>query len=172
LGERLRKRLSEPTGTRSANVWEAEADGQLYVVAVGQMSNIDWPWQLVVTVPKTRQLEPASESTIILIGVIGLATLFACAIGYAMSRAIGVPMAQLLTNAWLARNGNIELMEDVNTGSKEIAEIDEVLKEFARRRRKGPLATMASASERSNNRGRWCDALCNRASSRTRMHAF
>jgi nitrogen fixation/metabolism regulation signal transduction histidine kinase len=96
--------------------------------------------------------EPASASTIILIGVIGLAAL--CAVGYAMSRAIGVPMAQLLTNAQLARNGNIELMEDVNTSSREIGELDEILKEFARlQRRKGPLAATASSSERSNNSG-------------------
>ena len=154
LGERVRKRLSEPAGMRSANVWEAEADGRQYLVAVGQMSNIDWPWQLVVTVPKTRQLEPASESTIILIGAMGLATLFSFAIGYAMSRAIGAPITRLLTNAQLARNGNIELMTDVNAGSRELEEIDEILKEFAtQRRRKGPLATTASASERSNNSG-------------------
>ncbi len=148
------KRLSEPAGTRSANVWEMEANGQYYFVAVGQMSNIDWPWQLVVTVPRTRQLEPASQSTIILIGAIGLATLFACAIGYAMSRSIGAPMARLLTNAQLARNGNIELMEDVNSGSREIDETDKILKELAtQRRRGGPLATAAPASERSNNTG-------------------
>lgn len=146
------KRLSELTSARSASVWEEEADGQHYFVAVGQMSNIDWPWQLVVTVPKTRQLEPASKTTVILIGVIGLATLLACAIGYAMSRAIGAPVTQLHTNAQLARNGNIELMADVNSGSREIDEIDEILKEFAtERRRKGPLATTASSSERSSN---------------------
>ena len=150
LDERVRKGF----GTRSANVWEADADGQNYFVAVGRMSNIDWPWQLVVTVPRARQLEPASGSTIILIGVIGLAALFACVVGYAMSRAVGAPMAQLLTNAQLARNGNIELMEDVNTGSREIGEIDEILKEFAMlRRRKGPLAATASSSERTNNSG-------------------
>ena len=154
LDETVRKRLSEPVGTRSANVWEAEADGQHYFVAVGQMSNLEWPWQLIVTVPKTRQMEPAAESTAVMIGVIGLATLFACAVGYAMSRAIGAPMIQLLTNAQLARNGNIELMEDVNTGSKEIGEINEILKEFAtQRRHKGPLATTASSSERPNNSG-------------------
>jgi Cache domain len=154
LDERVRQRLSDPTGTRSANVWEAEADGQHYFVAVGQMSNIDWPWQLVVTVPKTWQLKPASGSTIILIGVIGLATLVACVIGYAVSRTIGAPMAQLLTNAQLARNGNIELMTDVNTGSREIDEINKILKDFATQpHRKGPLATTASSSERSNNSG-------------------
>jgi hypothetical protein len=150
LEERVRKRFSEPTGTRSANVWEAEAGGQNYFVAVGQMSNIDWPWQLVVTVPKTRQLEAVSEITIILIGVIGLAALFACAIGYAISRAIGAPMTQLLTNAQLARNGNIELMADVKSGSKEIDEVAEILKEFAMQQRKKPLST-ASYSETSKS---------------------
>src|SRR5262249_38489372 len=116
---KARRPSSSPTGKGSANAWEAEADGQRYFVAVGQMSNIDWPWQLVVTVPKTRQLEPASESTMILIGVLGLATLLACAIGYAMSRAIGGPVTKLLENAQHARSGNIELMEDVKTGSRE-----------------------------------------------------
>jgi hypothetical protein len=139
LDESIRKRLSEPTGTRSANVWEAEQGGQHYFVAVGQMSNVDWPWHLVVTVPKTGQLDPSSESTVILIGVIGLATLFACAVGYAMSRVIGAPIAQLLTNAQLAHKGNIEFMAGVNTGSREIAEIDKILKELAaQRHRAGP----------------------------------
>jgi Cache domain len=146
------KRLSALTGARSASVWEEEADGQHYLVAVGQMSNIDWPWQLVVTVPKTRQLEPASKTTIILIGVIGLATLFGCVIGYAMSRTIGGPLTKLLTNAQLARNGNIELMADVNSGSHEIDKIDGILREFAtERRRRGLSAKTASASEGPSN---------------------
>jgi hypothetical protein len=116
------------------------------------MSNIDWPWQVVVTVPKTQQLEPASKTTITLIGVIGLATLLGCAIGYAMSRAIGAPVTKLLANAQLARNGNIELMTDVNSGSQEIDKIDGILKEFAtERRRRGPSAKTASASEGSSN---------------------
>jgi hypothetical protein len=152
LAEEVRKRLSEQAGMHSANVWEAEVDGEHYFVAVGQMSNIDWPWQLVVTVPRAQQLEPAFGSTAILIGAIGLATLLACAIGYATSRVIGAPMAQLLTNAKLAYNGNIELMTDVNTGSREIDETNKIIKEFAtQRRRGGPLATAASARERSNN---------------------
>ncbi|MGH6710747.1 MAG: hypothetical protein ACREEK_17460, partial [Bradyrhizobium sp.] len=67
--------------------------------------------------------------------VIGLAGLFACATGYAMSRAVGAPIAQLHTNAQLARNGNIELMKDVNTSSREIGEVNKILKEFAKLRR-------------------------------------
>jgi hypothetical protein len=64
--------------------------------------------------------------------------LFACAIGYATSRAIGAPMTQLLSNAQLARNGNIELMRDVNTGLREIDETGEILKELATQlRRRG-----------------------------------
>jgi hypothetical protein len=142
------KRLAEPTGTRSANVWEEEAGGQHYFVAVGQMSNIDWPWQLVVTVPKTGQLEPASKSSVFLIGIIGLATLFACAIGYAMSRIIGAPVTLLLTNAQQARIGNIELMEDVNTGSREIDQIGKILKEFATQRRKGAVTANPAHTEK------------------------
>jgi hypothetical protein len=150
LGERVRK-LSKPTDGRSANVLEAEVDGQRYFVAVGSMSNLDWPWQLVVSVPKTRQLGAASESTIILIGVISLASLFACVVGYVMSRAVGAPITQLLANAQLARNGNIELMTDVNASSREIGEIDEILKELATQRRKGALPPKASPSESANN---------------------
>ena len=135
LAESVLKRLSEPVGTRSSNVWEAEADGQHYFVAVGQVSNIDWPWQVVVTVPRTRLLQAAPKSTIILIGAMGLAVLFAFAIGYATSRAIGAPMTQLLSNAQLARHGNIELMEDVNTGLREIDETGKILKELATQQR-------------------------------------
>jgi hypothetical protein len=65
----------------------------------------------------------------------GLAALLASAIGYATSRAISGPMTQLLSNAQLARNGNIELMEDVNTGLREIDKTNEVLKELAAQQR-------------------------------------
>ena len=52
-----------------------------------------------------------------------------------MSRAVGAPIAQLLANAQLARNGNTELMKDVNTRSREIGEVNKILKEFATLRR-------------------------------------
>jgi hypothetical protein len=73
----------------------------------------------------------------------GLAALLAFAIGYATSRAISAPMTQLLSNAQLARNGNIELMEDVNTGLREIDETSEILKELATQQR-GRVAAPAS----------------------------
>ena len=135
LAESVLKQLSEPVGTRSSNVWEAEADGQHYFVAVGPMTNIDWPWQVVVTVPRTGLLQPASQRTGVLIAAMGLAALLAFFIGYATSRAIGASMTQLLSNARLARNGNIELMEDVNTGLREIDETSEILKELATQQR-------------------------------------
>jgi hypothetical protein len=135
LAKSVLKRLSEPVGTRSSNVWEAEADGQHYFVAVGQMSNIDWPWQVVVTVPRTGLLPPASQSTSILIGAMGLAALLAFAVGYVTSRAISEPMTHLLSNARLARKGNIEFMEDVDTGLREIDETNEILKELATQQR-------------------------------------
>jgi hypothetical protein len=150
LHERVLKGLSEPIGAGSANVWEADANGQSYFVAVSRMSNIDRPWQLVVTLPSAPQLEPTSGSTLALIGVVGLAALFACAVGYAMSQAVGAPMAQLLMNAKLARAGNIELMKNVNTSSREIGETNKILKEFAMlRRRKGRVEDIVR--ERSNS---------------------
>jgi Cache domain len=135
LAESVLKRLSDPVGTRSSNVWDAEADGQHYFVAVGPMSNIDWPWQVVVTVPRTGLLQPAYQSTGVLIGAMGLAALLAFFIGYATSRAISAPMTQLLSNAQLARNGNIELVEDVNSGLREIDKTNEILKELAAQQR-------------------------------------
>jgi hypothetical protein len=135
LAESVLKRLAEPAGTRSSNVWEAKADGQDYFVAVGQMSNIAWPWQVVVTVPRTGLLQPGSQSTGILIGAMGLAALSAFLIGYGTSRAVSAPMRQLLGNAQLARNRNVELMEDVNSGLKEIDETSEILKELATQQR-------------------------------------
>jgi hypothetical protein len=135
LAESVLKRLSDPVGARSSNVWDAEADGQHYFVAVGPMSNIDWPWQVVVTVPRTGLLQPAYQSTGVLIGAMGLAALLAFFIGYATSRAISAPMTQLLSNAQLARNGNIELMEDVNSGLREIDKTNEILKELAAQQR-------------------------------------
>ena len=72
-----------------------------------------------------------------LILAMGLAALLAFAIGYAMSRAINVPMTQLLSNARLARNGNIELMKNVKTGSSEIDETSQILKELAKQQRGG-----------------------------------
>lgn len=149
LGERVRKKLSEPVGAGSANVWEADADGQSYFVAVGRMSHIDWPWQLVVTVPSATQMERASGTTFILIVVIGFSVLVACATGYAMSRAVGAPIAQLLANAQLARNGNTELMKDVNTRSREIGEVNKILKEFATLRR-GKVRGDSIVGENSN----------------------
>jgi hypothetical protein len=135
LAESVLKRLSEPVGTRSSNVWEAEANGQRYFVAVGQMSNIDWPWQVVVMIPRAG-LQPATQSTSILIGATGLAALLAFAFAYTTSRVIGAPMTQLLSNAQLGRNGNIELMEDVNTGLREIDETGKILKELATQQRR------------------------------------
>jgi Cache domain len=132
--ETVLKRLSDPVGTQS-NVWEADVGGEHYFVAVGQMSNIDWPWQVVVTAPRTVLLQPASQSTSILILAMGLAALLAFGMGYATSRTISAPMTKLLSNAQLARNGNMELMEDVNTGLREIDETSEILKELATQRR-------------------------------------
>jgi hypothetical protein len=44
-------------------------------------------------------------------------------------------MTHLLSNARLARKGNIEFMEDVDTGLREIDETSEILKELATQQR-------------------------------------
>lgn len=135
LAGAVRQWLAKPATTRGAAVWEASAGGQRYFVAVGKMSNIDWPWQLVVMVPRTKQLELGSDSNIFLIAALGFATLFAFAVAYATSRAVGAPLALLLANARQARQGNIELMDDLNTGASEIDETNEILKALAAQRR-------------------------------------
>lgn len=135
LAPTVLKRLAEPASPQASNVWEAEADGQRYYVAVGRMSNIDWPWQVVVTVPRTGLVQPASDSTSILIVAMSLAILLAVGIGYATSRSISVPMARLLSNAQLARKGNVALMESAKTGLKEIHETNAILLELATRQR-------------------------------------
>jgi len=77
-------------------------------------------------------LEQQLDSTVILIGVIGLPTLLACAIGYAMSRAIGTPVTQLHTNAQLARNGNIELTRSLLPSAPPRQSVDAIVKSAAR----------------------------------------
>ncbi|HEX5213072.1 MAG TPA: cache domain-containing protein [Pseudolabrys sp.] len=149
LVDRVREQLSKPAAPRATAVWEAQADGRHYFVAVGKMSSINWPWQLVVMVPRTRQLEVGAESNLFLIGALAFSTLFSLAVAYATSRAVGAPLGQLLANARLARNGNVELMDDLNTGSEEIDETDKILKELAAVRRETGSSAMAHAGERS-----------------------
>jgi hypothetical protein len=72
--------------------------------------------------------------------VIGLAALLDCVIGYVMAKGIGTPLNQLLMNVQLARNGNIELMEDLSTRSREIDEIGQNPQRVCRGASEGSLA--------------------------------
>lgn len=136
VGAQILARVSEQSGASPTRVWEEAAEGQDYFVAIGGTAETKWPWQIVVIVPKTGQIEVGQASNFILIGVIFLATAFACLIGYALSRHIGRPLAALHRNAKLARNGNVEVMEKIETGSKEIDETADILHDFAAQRRR------------------------------------
>ena len=72
--------------------------------------------------------------------VIGLAALLDCVIGYVMAKGIGTPLNQLLMNVQLARNGNIELMEDLSSRSREIDEIGQNPQRVCRGASEGSLA--------------------------------
>ncbi len=137
ISGQLIARLAEQQGGNATTVWEEEAEGEDYFVAVGQMSDAKWPWQTVVIVPKTGQMEIGHTSNLLLIGVILLATALACIFGYLLSRSIGKPLATLHRNALLARNANIEIMDKLATGSKEIDETAAVLYDLAAQRRRG-----------------------------------
>jgi Cache domain len=147
-GERILARVSEQSGANLTGVSEEEDEGQGYFVAIGEMANIQWPWQIAVIVPKTRQIEVGRASNLFFIGIILLATTLACAIGYALSRHVGRSLRALQRNAKLARNGNVEVMEKIATGSQEIDETAEILHDFAtQRRREGTWTTTASTGK-------------------------
>ena len=135
LGERVLARFSQTSETGPASVWEEASDDGDHFVAVGQMSKVNWPWQLVVTAPKTGQLEVGRTTNLILIGVILVATALACLVGYALSHKAGALLKTLHRNAVLARNGNIELMAEMATGDKEIDETAAVLYDLGKQRR-------------------------------------
>jgi len=139
IGEGILARFSDEPSANPVNVWEEESNGLAYIVAMGQMSNVSWPWQIIAIVPQTRQSDVGRAGNLILIAVIFLATALACLVGYFVSRSIGRPLAVLRRNAMLARNGNIELMAKLATGCKEIDETADSLYDLAaRQRREGP----------------------------------
>ena len=136
LGDKIVARSSEPAGANAPVVLEAASGGQDYFVAMGQMTNANWPWQIIAMVPEKSLVEVARASNLLLIGVILLATALACAIGYGLAQSIGRPIAALHANAKFGRNGNIELMEDVASGYEEIGDTADILYELAEQRRR------------------------------------
>ncbi len=149
IGENLQQRYSESAtvkpaagrnGVRAVEIWEEESDGQDYYVAVGQISEVNWPWQIVVVVPQSLRTEVARASDLLLIAVILLGTALACLLGYLFSRSLGRPLSILLRNARLAQNGNIELIEPLSTGCKEIDEVAQAVSDLAEARRRDGAA--------------------------------
>ncbi len=148
IGARIQERfftasavLAESTeGVRSAEIWEETADGRDYFVAVGQISDISWPWQIVVVVPRSNRTEVGRASDLTLIAIILFGTALACMLGYIFSRSLGRPLATLLRNARLAQNGNVEVMEPVATGCREIDEVAQAVRDLAEVRRRDSTA--------------------------------
>ncbi len=111
---------------------DANIGGQDSFVAVGQMSNVNWPWQVVVVAPRSVGKGAASRAGITLYSVLFFCALLACVVGYAVARSIGRPMELLRSNAKHARYGNFEIMEPVETSAEEITETDEALRHLAK----------------------------------------
>ena len=133
-------RLADQSTPDVPAVWEKQTDDGDYIIAVGQISNANWPWRVVTVLPETDVIGATSGSDWILVGIILLATTLAITIGYLLASSIGQPLTILLTNAKLARNGNIELMEEVASGYEEIDGTDAALVELGEiRRSHGPL---------------------------------
>ena len=133
--DQLAAQAAEQAGSDMAVVREEEADGRDYFIAVGQMSDINRPWKVVVIAPKTSQMEVGGTSNLLFIGIVLLVSALACIAGYLLSRSFGRPLTTLRRNALLARNGNIEMMQPVNTGYREIDETANALYDMAKQRR-------------------------------------
>ena len=137
IGERVLAGVADPSGTRAEIISEPDGDGIGYIVALGRMAEVNWPWQIVVIAPQTNLVEVALASDLVLVGIILLATGLTCALGFALSRSIGRPLAALHRTAGLARHGNLELMEEIASPYAEINETAQTLHELAEERRRG-----------------------------------
>ncbi|RST82806.1 hypothetical protein EJC49_23125 [Aquibium carbonis] len=127
----IRDRLSNLSDASAASVWQQTSEGGDYVVAVGRISSAKFPWQIVTIRPAADMTQVASGSAMVLILIAFLATSVAIAVGYILARSIGRPLGVLWTNAKLARNGNIELMEETRSGYEEIDETSAILQDLA-----------------------------------------
>ena len=154
VGGRILERFTEGASLSSTDIWQEEVDGEVFFVAIGQMADVSWPWQIVVLLPKSSQVVIGRGSNVILIAVILLGTGLTCLFGFFLSRSLGRPLATLLRNARLAQNGNVELMEPVVTGYKEIEEVAQSVADLAelRRRTSGEGGAKAAPEHPSNPR--------------------
>jgi len=136
LGQRILARSAEQPGDGWAGVWEESAEDADFFVAAGRMADPQRPWLIGAIMPQAGRTEVASGSDWGLIGVILLATGLASLVGYVLSRRVGGALATLHDNALLARKGNVEVMDPLATGYKEIDETAVVLVEMAEQQRR------------------------------------
>jgi hypothetical protein len=108
-----------------------------YHVAKGTASIVDWPWLVGAIIPNERLIDFGSADIAILLAVALSVTLLAAICALLVAHSIGKPLLVLRRNAEFARNGNLELMEDVGSSAPEIRVTADVLQQFAQTRRSG-----------------------------------
>jgi len=121
--------------TAPTSMWETAFEGRDYVVASGGIGDANWPWRVISIVPSAEFASVLRSVDLLLFGVLFLATILACAFGYGLSVSVGRPLAALHRDAQLARHGNFEVMEEINSGYREIDETNEILRELSRHQR-------------------------------------
>jgi Cache domain len=132
LDDRILEQFTQPSNSTRMAIWDTDLEGRNYFVAVGQMAEANWPWQVVLIAPSAiGQGAMHRVGTMFYVSIL-IALFLACAIGYLVSRNIGRPIELLRANARQARHGNIEVMEPVATSAKEIAETDDALHHLAK----------------------------------------
>lgn len=144
-------RVSDTSAADAQAVWQEQSGDGNHIIAVGRIASANWPWNIVAIFPETDIIGISSGSDLSLIGIALLATALAIAIGYILAQSIGRPLTVLRNNANMARNGNIELMEEVNSGYDEINGTAVVLAELGEmRRNRGTSAASKSRAGKSD----------------------
>lgn len=135
LDDRILKQFGERPAASGMAMWDTDLGGRPYLVAVGQMESVSWPWQVVVMAPRSVGEGSVSRAGIMLYSAVAMAMALALIVGYSVARSVGRPLAELVANARLARRGNVEVMEPVETSAREIVETDEALRALAQAHR-------------------------------------
>jgi hypothetical protein len=131
LDDRILEQFNQQSDSARLAIWDANVGGEDYFVGAGQVTSINWPWQVVVIAPRSLGEGAASRAGIMLYSALFIAFVLACIVGYAVSRHVGRPLELLRANARVARQGNFEIMKPLKTSAEEITETNEALHHLA-----------------------------------------
>jgi hypothetical protein len=132
------QRLSETAAGADAgqlSVLEQEFEGENYFIASEQLSAADRPWRVVAIVRGAGLLRTVDASNLLLVGLVLLITGLACFAGYLIAAGVGRPLKALQADARIARQGNFELMGEMDSGYREIDEAHGILRDLAQQKR-------------------------------------